>query len=119
MRFYLIHVIGKQGIREVATIYRTAHYAVAAIGGADPGCSLAFEASPFFNEFVLRLPAGTSVSKLNSRLVQRGFLGGFDLGSAYPELEGHMLVAVTEKRTKDEIDAFAALLGELTKEVLV
>ncbi|MNC59643.1 putative glycine dehydrogenase (decarboxylating) subunit 1 [compost metagenome] len=43
---------------------------------------------------------------MNARLLEKGFLGGYDLGLAYPELSGHMLVAVTEQRSKDEIDAF-------------
>lgn len=39
-------------------------------------------------------------------------IGGFDLGTVYPELKDHMLVAVTELRTKEEIDALAQELGD-------
>ncbi|MNC77163.1 putative glycine dehydrogenase (decarboxylating) subunit 1 [compost metagenome] len=47
---------------------------------------------------------------VNSKLAQEGYLGGYDLGRDYPELAGHMLVAVTEKRSKEEIDQFASAL---------
>lgn len=50
------------------------------------------------------------MSAINSRLLKEGFLGGYDLSRDYPELAGHMLVAVTEKRSKTEIDEFASAL---------
>ena len=45
-------------------------------------------------------------------LFEKGMIGGFDLGTVYPELKDHMLVAVTELRTKEEIDALAQELGD-------
>ncbi|MGU3474044.1 aminomethyl-transferring glycine dehydrogenase subunit GcvPA [Paenibacillus sp. D51F] len=111
-----LSVMGKQGIREAAELnIRKSHYASKTLGSVE-GIGLPFGSAPFFNEFVVSLPEGVSAKELNSKLLAEGFLGGFDLGSAYPELEGHRLVAVTEKRTKEEIDAFAAALGGLTKE---
>lgn len=50
------------------------------------------------------------MSAVNSKLLKEGYLGGYDLGRDYPELSGHMLVAVTEKRSKTEIDEFASAL---------
>ena len=44
---------------------------------------------------------------------RRRIIGGFDLGREYPELEGNMLIAITEQRTKEEIDRFAAVLEGL------
>ncbi len=41
-------------------------------------------------------------------------LGGYDLGQSYPELKDHMLIAVTELNTKDQIDDLAAALEEAT-----
>lgn len=73
------------------------------------GAAAAFSA-PYFNEFVLKLPKGSEVSEINSKLIKAGYLGGYDLGRDYPELAGHMLVAVTEKRSKTEIDQFASAL---------
>ncbi|KPD01124.1 putative glycine dehydrogenase (decarboxylating) subunit 1 [Geobacillus sp. BCO2] len=49
---------------------------------------------------------------MNDRLLEKGIIGGYDLGADYPELAGHMLVAVTELRTKEEIDRFVNELGD-------
>jgi glycine dehydrogenase subunit 1 len=65
----------------------------------------------FFNEIVVKLPVSVRVA--NDKLLDKGFIGGYDLSTYYPELEGHMLVAVTEIRTKDEIDAFVKELGDI------
>jgi len=53
------------------------------------------------------------VQELSSKLLQHNIIGGYDLGRDYPELAGHMLIAVTEQRTREEIDAFADVLEEL------
>ncbi|GGJ17635.1 aminomethyl-transferring glycine dehydrogenase subunit GcvPA [Paenibacillus hunanensis] len=101
-----LSVMGKQGMADVAGLnVQKAHYAATTIG-AVKGCTLAF-AAPFFNEFVVRLPEGTSAAAVNSKLLEKGIIGGYDLGLSYPELSGHMLFAVTEKRTKAEIDQLA------------
>ena len=62
-------------------------------------------ASPFFREFAVKCKAAPE--KINEAAREAGFVGGFDLGKEYPDLEGTMLFAATEKRTKAEIDAFA------------
>lgn len=104
-----LSVMGKAGLREAGELnVRKSHYASGKLG-AVKGAGLAF-GTPFFNEFVLKLPEGTDVAAVNSKLLAEGFLGGYDLGRHYPELKGHMLIAVTEKRTKAEIDAFARSL---------
>ena len=41
-----------------------------------------------------------------------GFLGGYDLGLVYPSLKNHMLVAVTEMLSKQDIDDFVDALKE-------
>ncbi|WP_412761626.1 aminomethyl-transferring glycine dehydrogenase subunit GcvPA [Paenibacillus chibensis] len=102
-------VMGKQGMIEVGQLnLQKSHYAAVRLTDI-PGVKLAFT-SPYFNEFVIQLPDSTSVSDVNTKLLQKGFLGGYDLGRSYPELQGHMLVAVTERRTKEQIDQFASLL---------
>jgi len=106
-----LSVMGKQGMAEVAELnLQKSHYAKQ-VFTAIPGVSAAFE-SPFFNEFVLQLPEGTDLTKLQRDLLAAGFIGGYDLGRSYPELAGHLLVAVTEKRSKAEIDQFARVLEE-------
>lgn len=51
------------------------------------------------------------VKEINQALLQNGMIGGYDLGRDYPELANHMLIAVTEQRTKEEIDTFVKELG--------
>ncbi|ULL17993.1 aminomethyl-transferring glycine dehydrogenase subunit GcvPA [Paenibacillus sp. H1-7] len=107
-----LSTMGKEGMREISRLNLSkSHYAARELAKPE-GVSLAF-ASPFFNEFVLKLPDKTSVTSVNERLLEAGFIGGHDLGRFYPELHHHMLVAVTEKRTKAEIDEFAVRLEEL------
>ena len=62
----------------------------------------------FFNEFVLELPV--SADRVIRRLLEKGFAAGFPLVRYYPQMEKSLLVAVTEKRTKEEIDLFAHTL---------
>lgn len=100
-----LSVMGKTGMQEVAASnVQKAHYAAKSIGRV-PGAALPFSA-PFFNEFVLKLPDGANIPKLNEALLQAGFIGGYDLGTDYPELKNHLLIAVTERRSKEEIDQF-------------
>ncbi|MBT2764643.1 aminomethyl-transferring glycine dehydrogenase subunit GcvPA [Paenibacillus sp. ISL-20] len=100
--------LGKAGMQEAALLnVRKSHYAADRV--ANGSLSLPFS-SPFFNEFVVKLPEGTNVKEVNSKLLGAGYIGGYDLGAAYPELQGCMLIAVTERRTKEEIDQF---IGEL------
>jgi glycine dehydrogenase subunit 1 len=54
------------------------------------------------------------VAEINAHLLEHGFLGGYDLGQDYPALKNHMLLAVTEMNTRDEIDALADVLAEVS-----
>ncbi|MCL6457600.1 MAG: aminomethyl-transferring glycine dehydrogenase subunit GcvPA [Gorillibacterium sp.] len=107
-----LSVMGKEGLREAALLnLQKAHYAATTLRSL-PGVTVPLNAA-FFNEFVIKLPQQANLAALNEKLLEAGFIGGYDLGRDYPELAGHMLVAVTERRTKEEIDQFAARLGEL------
>ncbi|MFN2595538.1 MAG: aminomethyl-transferring glycine dehydrogenase subunit GcvPA, partial [Actinomycetota bacterium] len=78
-----------------------------------PGCSIAFD-GPRFKELVLRTPVHGS--ELLRRLARRGFLAGPSLGRYWPEHSDCLLVAVTERRTADDIEALAeAIEKELTE----
>jgi glycine dehydrogenase subunit 1 len=70
-----------------------------------PGLSLPFE-GPYFKEFVVR--SVKDPVRVLAEVGQLGFHGGVALGRWYPELADAILVAVTEKRTKAEIDGLAA-----------
>jgi glycine dehydrogenase subunit 1 len=100
--------LGKKGIKEMASQnIQKAHYAKRAFKEA--GFEIAFE-GPFFNEFVVKL--SLPVKQVNLQLAEKGFIGGYDLGRDHESLSNHMLVAVTELRTKDEIDRFVKELGD-------
>ncbi|MDT9724928.1 aminomethyl-transferring glycine dehydrogenase subunit GcvPA [Xylanibacillus composti] len=104
-----LSVMGKQGLQEVAKQnVSKSHYAQQALT-AIPGVE-AVHAAPFFNEFAVRLPAGTSIAAVNEQLLEHGYIGGLDLGQVDAALTGCMLVAVTECRTREEIDGFARAL---------
>ncbi len=106
-----LSVLGKQGLRTVAELsYHKAHYAADCID-ALPEFSVRRE-RPFFNEFPLRCPA--PVAEINSALFDDyGIIGGYDLGQEYDHLDNHMLLAVTEMATREDIDCLAEALGKI------
>ncbi|AUJ51250.1 glycine dehydrogenase (aminomethyl-transferring) [Staphylococcus hominis subsp. hominis] len=64
-----------------------------------------------FNEFVVKFDQ--PIKNVNKKLAEHGFIGGFDLGEVSSDFDNHMLIAVTELRTKKEIDTFVEKAGEL------
>ena len=106
-------LLGEHGLRQVAQLnYHKAHYAAKQIA-ALPGFSL-WSQDPFFNEFVIECPE--QVSEINDHLLDHSILGGYDLAQDYPDLANHMLVAVTEMNTREEIDALVEVLSEVSNE---
>ncbi|MNH43247.1 putative glycine dehydrogenase (decarboxylating) subunit 1 [compost metagenome] len=53
------------------------------------------------------------VKEINKGLIEKGIIGGYPLGQNYDSLKNHVLIAVTELRTKEEIDALVAEMGAL------
>jgi glycine dehydrogenase subunit 1 len=106
---------GPQGLREVAELCtRKAHYAAEQLARL-PGLSLAFD-RPFFKEFTLQYD-GDAI-ELRARARQ----AGFDVGPALDRFadhgrragwtaDGRLLVAVTEKRTRVEVDRLAVVIS--------
>jgi glycine dehydrogenase subunit 1 len=103
--------LGPQGLRETAELCtRKAHYAAQELTSNTP-LGLPFK-RPFFKEFTLAVPG--EVAPLLSRLLRAGYHAGLDLGRWYPTLKNCVSVAVTEKRTRAEIDGLVkAYAGEL------
>jgi glycine dehydrogenase subunit 1 len=102
-------LLGPQGLREVAArCVRNAHRTASALR-AVPGFGLLHDA-PFFMEFPLRCPV--PASELVEALVEDGFLAGVPLSTLGEGPETALLVAATEKRTDDEITAFAEALSK-------
>ena len=107
-------LLGKKGFKQVANLcYQKAHYAAEAIDKLE-GYDLAFKDTPFFHEFVVKTPR--PVNEINFHLQNHWILGGYDLSQDYPELENHMLIAVTEKISKLDIDDFVAALEEVAND---
>ena len=102
--------LGKTGLQQVANLcYQKAHYAANELSKVD-GFGMCFT-QPFFHEFVLCCPK--PASEVDQYLLDNGILGGYDLGKDYPSLKDHLLVAVTEMNTKDEIDTLVEILKEM------
>ncbi|MEH7483888.1 aminomethyl-transferring glycine dehydrogenase subunit GcvPA [Neobacillus drentensis] len=100
--------LGKKGVREMAAAnLQKAHYAKNAFKEA--GFEVVYDGHSF-NEFVVKLTK--PVKEINQNLLQKGIIGGYDLGRDYSELANHMLIAVTEQRSKEEIDTLVKELGD-------
>ncbi|MBP3952332.1 aminomethyl-transferring glycine dehydrogenase subunit GcvPA [Bacillus suaedae] len=102
--------IGKKGVREMAyqNVQKAAYMKKML---KENGVELAYDHQPSFNEFVVKVTK--PVEQVNQELFEKGFIGGYDLGRDNPTLENHMLIAVTEVRTREEIEMFAKELGGL------
>jgi glycine dehydrogenase subunit 1 len=101
--------LGRVGLREAAELcLQKSHYAAQRLTAADR-FQVAFT-KPTFKEFVIRDTAN-SVQDLLADARRDGYLAGLPLGTWYPELDDCLLVAVTEKRTRAEIDGLADSLS--------
>ena len=103
-----LSLLGKEGLRQVAQLCADkASYAYRKLT-AIPGVQPRFHAKWVFNEMVLDLPC--DAADVIGRLIEKGFAAGFPLSRYYEGMDRSILIAVTEKRTKQEIDMLAAAL---------
>lgn len=94
-------LLGPEGMREVAELSASkARYLADRLQAS--GVGLRYPEAPFLWEFAVELD---DVEKVNAALLENDIVGGLDLG------DGAMLVAVTEKRTKKELDAFVEVVA--------
>ena len=99
--------LGKQGFRTLAELNaQKAHYLARQIDGL-AGFELAYD-GPFFNEFTVNTPK--PAEQILEGVQAQGYLGGVDL-APYGH-ENALLVAVTEKRTRAQLDGFVDALKE-------
>jgi len=100
--------LGRQGYRELGELLlrRTAYarQQLTALDGVE-----ALHGAPVGRELALRLDA--PVDAVLERCAERGFAAGYPLGREYPEHEDGLLVAITERRSREQIDALADALG--------
>ncbi len=108
-----LSVMGKAGLRKASELaYHKAHYAAQRIDALE-GYTL-WNEGIFFNEFVVKCPK--PVAEINAHLLDYDILGGYDLEQDYPELKDHMLIAVTEMITKEDIEDLVLALEEVSHE---
>jgi glycine dehydrogenase subunit 1 len=101
---------GKEGIRQIGEqCVQKAAYLADRISRID-GYSIAWQA-PFFNEFAVKCPV--DAGQVVESLLEKNILAGYPLGRCCPGLEQYLLIAVTEKRTRQEMDALVAGLEGL------
>lgn len=104
----LIHLclLGKEGLRETArACHAKAEYLKSKLDFAQ-----ALNEGPTFNEFALQLPRNAET--VAGEMLDKGFLAGIPLQSLGRGGPNDLLVAVTEKRSRAELDAFADALRE-------
>jgi glycine dehydrogenase subunit 1 len=100
-------LLGRVGLQELAQLnYQKAEFAKARLERIS-GVKVK-RSSPTFNEFTLEL--SKNADEVVHLMISRGFASGFPLGRFYKGLDNYLLVAVTEKRTKEEIINFASSL---------
>jgi glycine dehydrogenase subunit 1 len=102
--------LGRRGIREVAEQnLRKAHYLKGRLLKETPAQAL--HDRPFFNEFPVMLPKGAA--EVLTRMEDSGFYAGVDLHRLDPAMpEGALLIAVTERRTREEMDRYVEMMKE-------
>jgi glycine dehydrogenase subunit 1 len=103
-------LLGAEGLARVAAACHANTRRLSALLGALPGVTPLFD-RPIFHEQVLRLPA--PASDILTALAAHNILGGFDLSADYPELAPALLVCATERRSEEDLLAYAAALAQL------
>jgi glycine dehydrogenase subunit 1 len=103
--------LGPRGLRTVAEqCYHKAHYAADRIAGLN-GYELAYPETPYFHEFVVNCPV--EARRIIEASRDRHVLPGVALSRLGIGTDRQLLVTVTEKRTKNEIDELVRLLEEV------
>ncbi len=105
-----LSLIGKAGLKQVAKLcLSNAHYLAEKIV-ALPNFSMAYEKTSFFNEFVIETPVPADII-VNAALEEQ-FFAGVDLGKFNEKWKNRLLIAVTEKRSQQEMDDFINFLSK-------
>jgi len=107
-----LNCLGPDGFREVANQnHSKARYLFDRLS-RETSARPVFNA-PFFNEFVMRMPVQADL--VVQRMVEEGYFSGVPLAGSYDGAEKDLLIAVTEKRTREEIDGYIDALQRVTR----
>lgn len=102
-----ISLLGPEGLRRTAgTCLENARYAAKRLTEI-PGIKL-LNKEPFGHEFAVCLPV--NAYEIVDKLTEQGYIPGFPIGGYYPGMENCLLVACTEKRSKQEIGILAEMM---------
>ena len=102
--------LGRQGLPELGELMlQRTDYARRRLAAID-GVTLLHD-QPVVREFAVRLDA--PVDDVIARCQDRGVNPGYALEHDYPEFAGGLLVAITEQRSRDDIDCLVATLGDV------
>jgi len=103
-------LMGRSGLQQVAELsLQKAHYLKEKICEI-PGFKAA-NSAPFFKEFVIETPI--PAKEIIKKALDKAIYAGIDIGTFFPERKKQLLIAVTEKRTKEELDDFVEFLAEI------
>ncbi len=109
-------MVGKQGLVKLARVsVERAHYLAEQLVAID-GVSLAYDA-PFFNEFLLKLSSPVSPDALLNKMRESNILAGLNITPMYSHLKDCLLVAVTERNSKNEIDKYVETFSKSIQEL--
>lgn len=102
--------LGPAGLRETAELcLQRAHYLADQLATI-PGVRVKFD-RPFFKEFAVQLPG--DIPAMLTKLQDAGFFAGLHAGRWYANLPDTLTIAVTEKRTKAEMDDLVSAIRQL------
>ena len=103
-------LIGQEGLIELAqSCFSKSEYLKAELSKLD-GVEIVNKATTF-NEFVIT--TALDASELLAQMSQKGIYAGINLGNLYEDQKNAILVSVTEKRTKEQLDTYVKALGEI------
>ncbi len=102
-------LMGPEGIKDVASACVDKTYYCIERLKKIKGVTFPFKAASHFNEFVIELPRDPR--RISALLLKKNIIPGFALGTYYPKLRNCLLIALTEKKTKHQIDEFVKTLG--------
>lgn len=101
---------GKKGVKDLAlSNYQRAAFLKERLE-AIPGVS-SLGAAPFFNEFMVKI--NKPLDKVLAAFRDKGIVAGLPLGKYFPEMQDHLLVAVTETKSKEQLEQYLSLAGEI------